>query len=61
VAIALGNAAVPVVDAQLRPLVTADLPALVDRLLLGVEVAGGTPAAAALDIPAPGGARYYMM
>jgi hypothetical protein len=61
VAIALGDATVLVVDSQLRPLVATDLAALVDRLLLGVEVAGSPPGAPTLDIPATGGARYYMM
>lgn len=40
-AVTLGDAAILVVDAQLRPLVAAHLPALIDGLALGVEMRRG--------------------
>lgn len=57
VAIAVADAAVEIVDAQFGALVTAHLPPGAYRLPLRIVMAGGTLAAAALDIPTPGGRR----
>lgn len=51
VAVALGDFAVPVVDDQLGTLVTADLPAPVDGVLLSVEIRRSTAVATPFDIP----------
>lgn len=55
VAIAVGDAAVEIVDAQFGALVSAHLPSSAYRLPLRIVMAGGTLAPAALDVPAPGG------
>src|SRR3954454_19624575 len=54
-AVALADLAVPVVDAQLGPLVAADLAAAVDRLALRVE--GGRRARGAIPPHVPASAR----
>lgn len=50
--VALGDAAILIVDAQARFLVAADLPTLVDRLVLGVVVTGRALRATGFDVPA---------
>jgi hypothetical protein len=52
VAVAAGDATVPVMDPQLCALTAADLSGLVDGLALGVMVAAGALAAAAFNVPA---------
>ncbi len=54
-AVAAADAAVEVVDPQLRPLAAADLSSLVDGLAFDVVMATGTLAAAPLDVPASPG------
>ena len=60
-AIALGDATILVVDPQLRLLVAAHLPAIVDRLSLRVEMSRRALAAAALDITSSIVVRHHMM
>lgn len=61
VAVALADAAILVMDAQLGFLIVADLPTVVGRVLLRIEVPRGTLAAATLDIPSAIGVRHHMM
>ncbi|ESW98072.1 hypothetical protein X768_31850 [Mesorhizobium sp. LSJC265A00] len=60
-AVALGDTPVAVVDAQLRFLVAADLPPVVNRRLFSVKMPRGAVSAAPLDIPAAAVMVYYMM
>lgn len=61
VAITLADAAVLVVNAQLGFLVTAHLPTIVDRVLLGIEMSRGALPAATLYIPPAIRVRHHMM
>ena len=60
-AVALGNAAVPIVDTQFRFLVAAHPSTPADCLALGVVVTGGTVRATALDVLAGVRIRHHMM
>jgi hypothetical protein len=53
VAVAAGDAAVLIVDAQLRALIAADGAAALDGFALGFVVAAGAFSAAAFHIPSP--------
>lgn len=61
VAVALGDAPILVVDAQLSPLISADLPGVVDRLLLRFKVTRRAIATATPNIPAAIGSWHNMM
>src|SRR3546814_16623732 len=60
-AVTLGDAAILVVDAQLRPLVAASIPTLVDRLPIRVKVPRSAPRSAAFDVQPPAGVRHHIM
>lgn len=61
VAIATGDTAILVVDAQLGALAPADRAAIVDGLTLGFVVAAGAVGAATLHVPTPAGVRDDMV
>jgi hypothetical protein len=61
VAVALGDSAVQVVEAQFRALPATDLATDVDRFLLGPEIGRSPGATALFDIPAANGVVYHMM
>jgi hypothetical protein len=60
-AVALANAPVAIVDTQLGLLIAADRAAIIDRLLLRVEMPRRPVCPTAADIPAAGTRGHYMM
>ena len=61
VTVALADLPVRVVDAKFGPLVAADLPSLLDRLLLGVVMTTCPLSTSALDVPAACWIRHHMV
>jgi hypothetical protein len=60
-AVALTDPTILVVNAQLRLLAAAHLPATIDRLLLGLEMPRGAGSSAALYVPPVTGVWHHMM